>query len=81
VCASPSSKLASLAWWNASAEQLATAGLDATTIQTLLRTRIELVPSELLERLAEAGVTAIPALIRAIQSDCAKSPMCHQSSA
>ena len=45
--------------WNASAEELAAAGLDATTTQALLRTRAELAPSEVLEQLDEAGVTAI----------------------
>ena len=46
--------------WNASAEELAAAGLDSGTAQSILRTRAKVTPSELMEQLAEAGVTALP---------------------
>jgi len=45
--------------WNASPEEFGAAGIDARTIQSILRTRAEHSPAVLMEQIAEEGVTAL----------------------
>ena len=46
--------------WSASSEEFVAAGLDSGTAQAILRARAEFTPSELMEKLEEAGVEALP---------------------